>query len=64
MLSIKKIFEKSMYERLLNFINSCDLLTKHQFGFRKGKTTADAIFEVTQFASTCVQYKLCNVYFS
>ena len=57
LLSINKIFEKLTYERLLNFINNCELITKHQFGFRKGKNTTDAIFEVIQFASTCLNNK-------
>ena len=48
---MNKIMEKLTYVRLVNFIVNCGLLSDYQFGFRKGKSTTDAIFEVTQFAS-------------
>ena len=51
LLSINKIFEKLAFGRIIIFINSCSLILKNQFGFQKGKSTTDAIFEVTQFAS-------------
>ena len=42
-----KIFEKLMKIFLLDFINQNDILVPHQFGFRKGLSTQDAL---TQFS--------------
>ena len=42
--NIAKIFEKIIHNRIINFINSCDLLTKNQYGFRKNRSTKDALF--------------------
>ena len=42
--NIAKILEKIIRNRIINFINSCDLLTKNQYGFRKNRSTKDALF--------------------
>ena len=42
--------EKLTYIRLVYFNDNCGLLSDYQFGLRKGKSTTDAIFEVTQHA--------------
>ena len=31
---------------ITNFIKSCDLLTKNQYGFRKNRSTKDALFQL------------------
>ena len=36
---LSKVFEKIMYDRLLNFVNKFDLLYAHQYGFRKNRST-------------------------
>ena len=38
-----KVFEKCIYNRLLSFINKCNILTSHQYGFRKGHSTSHAL---------------------
>ena len=45
--NIAKIFEKIIHNRITNFINSCDLLTKNQYGFRKNRSTNDALFQLS-----------------
>ena len=45
--NIAKIFEKIIHNRITNFINSCDLLTKNQYGFRKNRSTKDALFQLS-----------------
>ena len=36
---LSKVFEKIMYNRLLNFLDTYDILFKNQFGFRKNHST-------------------------
>ena len=47
--SLSKIFEKVMSNRLLNFLNTFNLLYKHQHGFRKGHSTDLALLKVTDY---------------
>ena len=42
---------------MVNFIDNCGFLSDYQFGFRKGKSTTDAIFEVTLFESNGLRNK-------
>ncbi len=44
--SISKVMEKVIHKRVYSFLNDNDILYRHQYGFRKGHSTADA---VTQF---------------
>jgi hypothetical protein len=41
--SFSKVFEKALYNRLLNFIDKNNILFSGQFGFRKGHSTAMAL---------------------
>lgn len=43
---LSKIFEKIMYNRLLEFIDHCNLLYDYQFGFRKGRSTTMAMSHI------------------
>ena len=36
-----------MYKRISNYIEKHNILSKHQFGFRKNRSTEDAILELT-----------------
>ena len=45
--NIAKIFEKIIHNRITNFINSCDLLTKNQYGFRKNRSIKEALFQLS-----------------
>ena len=42
---ISKIFEKLMCSRVNEYLKSNNILSKHQFGFRKNSSTDDAILE-------------------
>ena len=45
---IGKIFEKIIYLRIVNFLDHFKLLNKNQFGFRKKRSTIDAICSLTE----------------
>lgn len=47
--TISKIIEKCIKLRLCNFLETENLLSNAQFGFRRGRNTEDAIAEVTDF---------------
>ena len=40
-----KLFEKLMHSRLFKFVSENHIICKHQFGFRSGLCTSDAIVE-------------------
>lgn len=42
-----KIFEKLMKTRLINYLNRIQFFSDRQFGFRKGKSTEDALVNVS-----------------
>jgi hypothetical protein len=44
--SFSKVFEKVIYNRLLEHLNSNNILFKEQFGFRKDLTTKKATYEL------------------
>lgn len=43
-----KILEKLMKARLVRYLDNLNFLNKNQFGFRKGKSTEDALLMVTE----------------
>ena len=45
--AFSKIIEKAISKRIVNFLELNRLLTSHQYGFRKGHSTIDAITELT-----------------
>ena len=61
---LSKIFERSILNRLSNYATYYDLLSPQQFGFRKKKSTADAISLLTERIYDCFNNrKLClNVF--
>jgi len=42
-----KVFEKALYSRLIEHINSNNILVGQQFGFKKRLAMKDAIFKLT-----------------
>ena len=44
--SFLKVFEKALYIRVTEHLNTSNLLVRKQSGFRKGTTTGDAIFKL------------------
>ena len=47
-LFFSKIFEKVIYNKLLEFINANNILYKKQFGFRQGHATSHAIMTLVE----------------
>ena len=45
---MSKIFEKCIYDRLADYASICNLFTPNQYGFRKGRSTQDAIIALTR----------------
>jgi hypothetical protein len=45
--SFSKVFEKALYIRLTEHLNTNKLQVGNPFGFRKGTATEDAIFKLT-----------------
>lgn len=45
--NIAKIFEKLLHVRITNFFNKHNLFSNKQFGFRKGLSTKDALYNIT-----------------
>lgn len=43
-----KIFEKCLKDKLINFLNANKIMSKNQFGFTKGLSTCDAIYELVK----------------
>lgn len=50
---ISKIIERCIYNRLNEFAVENNILSSNQFGFRKGKSTQDAIFLLTEQIYNC-----------
>ena len=46
--TISKIFEKIIFEQLTEYLISNSLLSDFQFGFRKGRSTSDALICLTE----------------
>ena len=44
-----KLLEKLMYKRLYNYVEKQKILTKHQYGFRRNRSTEHAILEPIKF---------------
>jgi len=45
--AFSKVLEKVLYNRLMDYLNSNNLLNSQQFGFRKRLSTDDAIFKLS-----------------
>ena len=44
-----KVFERIIYNRMIEFIDKYDIFSKNQFGFRKNKSTESALLEFTNY---------------
>ena len=61
---MSKIFERLMYNRLDNFLNSSDIMYKFQFGFRKGYSTNHALLSIVEQIRNSLDNKMfsCGVF--
>ena len=58
------IFEKIIQKQLLNYVEKYDILYKFQYGFRKGRSTEQAIAEITDNLKSRIDSNLytCGVF--
>ena len=47
---VNTVIEKLLYSRLISFLDSNNVIVNSQFGFRKGRTTSDAVLNLLQEA--------------
>ena len=52
-----KILEKSMYKRLIRYIENKNILFKNQFGFRSNHSTIQAILSITDKIQQAIENK-------
>ena len=59
-----QILEKLVYKELINYIKKYDILCQFQFGFRKGRSTEQAIAEITDNLKKAIDNNLftCGVF--
>ena len=62
--SIAQIFEKLVCSQVLTYLEKHDILNKFQFGFRKGRSTEQAIVEISDNLKRAVDNNLytCGVF--
>ena len=58
---LSKIFERIVHDKLSSFFHKYRVLSEHQFGFRKGRSTCDAILNFTQQCHSALNNKLCLI---
>ena len=56
-----KLLEKLMYKRLYNYVEKHQILSEHQFGFRRNKSTEHAILELTDKISKAMDEGLYTI---
>ena len=62
--NISKIFERVIYTRLDNFLNSSEIIYKFQFGFRKNYSTNHALLSIVEQIRNSLDKKMfaCGVF--
>ena len=62
--NISKIFERIMYNRILDFLDTFDLIYKYQFGFRKHHSTTYALLSMVEAIRYNLDQKIytCGVF--
>lgn len=52
--ALSKILERALNNRLVKYLESYKLISDNQFGFRKGRSTADAVSELNNYVVGCL----------
>ena len=52
---IAKVFERLLYEKMMNYIRKYNLINAKQFGFRQKHKTVDAIASVIEEIRSCLE---------
>lgn len=55
--SMSKVLERLLNNRLVNYLESQNLISPNQFGFRKNKSTEDAVLGLTELVSCMLDSK-------
>lgn len=55
--AMSKILEKVINSRLVKFLNTNNILSNNQFGFREGKSTEDAVIALVDDIVVCLEKK-------
>lgn len=50
-----KVFERLVYNHLLNYLDKCGILTEHQYGFRKNHSTSLALVQLYDKISSVIE---------
>ena len=59
--AISKVFKKILYKQLFNYLNTNNLISKFQFGFRSLYSTADALLHSTNESYSNMDRGLFNI---
>ena len=59
-----QIFEKLVYKQLISYFEKLDILFEYQFGFRKGRSTTQAITEIADSLRKAIDNNLyaCGIF--
>ena len=57
LLLLRKIFEKCVNSRVVNYLEKYDILSNNQFGFRKSKNTTDAVSNFIEYVYRALNSK-------
>ena len=49
---LSKVFEKCIYNQLISYFSSENIITPTQYGFKPGSTTVDCLIDLTEEIST------------
>jgi exonuclease III len=55
--TLSKIFEKSIYLRLIKYLDKFSIISNNQYGFQKGTSTVDAILQLTEYIYNALNLK-------
>ena len=55
--AFSKILEKIVYNRLIHFLNQCDLVYPRQYGFLRGRSTEQAMLDIIHQISNAIEGK-------
>ncbi|XP_075163075.1 uncharacterized protein LOC142235700 [Haematobia irritans] len=58
--ALSKIFESIVLKTTLNFVNDCDMISSHQYGFRNGYSTTSNLLHMTDAIRSATDIGLCS----
>ena len=58
-----KIYEKCLYNRLLQFLTQCNIIADSQYGFPSGRSTSSALVDLIHKVSNSIQFNSIHIYF-